>query len=1365
MTEDEGRVSPDDLFFRSVVDGYLANPRFLRRDWLTADLEARLRIPNCRFVLLIAEPGAGKSTFIAQLAHDHPEWLRYFIRRDQRTPLAGVGAHSFLLRLGYQLAALHPECFSQEQIRLTIEQRVGTVAEPGTVVGAEVKRVLASPFYQNVQNVLRIQQRVERTHGSVVGLRIEELVVDPGRLEISSLQQMALFDPARALLQRSGRQQLVILVDALDEIRYHNTRENILTWLTACPALPENVRFVLTSRPPDVALNTFLEKQAPSLQTLTVGAADHRVREDTRVYVQRLVSEEAVAAELAQLEMNVPEFAGRAVEKAGGNIGYLDALARGVDQAVARRDDQALQQLLALRDLPDEIEGLYAFFLHQIKSGVAQQSVEVEDPETGALRFRLAWPAVYAPILGLLAVAFAPLSLSQLRRLGGIAAAREDLVEAIDRLQQFLERVDGCYRLYHTTVAEFLTAPETATHSETSDLSVDPSRWHRQIVLAYRGTAPTWDRVDWHQVDEYGLLYLAGHLVALRDDPSFRREVHGLICQPFMREKFIRTHSYRAFAADVALAIDVAAASPSPEDMVQLVRHCLVDATLHESATDIPLSALYTLTLVGQAASARGYAALIKDAAKRITAYSLICAALVDRGEFQEAGDLVEQIGALAEASGDEIDTASALGWAALAFARIGNLDGAVRTARRALASGEGISVYTAAWTLALAGDMAEVEHAKAAGAPAAALADLARVVAVLADLGEIELAVTAATDLLDLSAHFEDTLPELRANTLSHAALALARSGENTVAARLVAVTTSVMEAAGWRYPESKAPALSNVAHALAYLGDREQAARVAAHVLEMVDSHLAGDLPHAVDALALVAPVLARLGDQARVVRLVESALTLAESRSMNLKQRASLLSDVAQALASVGEKDRAAELATSAVAVVEVFEMDAGVLSALARTFAHVGQIDWGVAVVGMIQDDWSRADALGGVLPALVEAGRTGQALALVSTSVAESTRADAVRGLLPALVSSGQIDQALSLARTITEYWHRLFTEMAADGLPQASLAMKRRDIPVVDALVGLVHALVEVGAKESAAAEARQLLAVTRRLENPLVKAEKLGDIARSMIQAECAEGFDQVVADARALSPADRARALAGLALALARAGQVEIAVKTADEAIAAAENIPPALLEGQGILVGKALALSRVAAALVHAGEGARAATIARQALAGYAKDSSVPLWPAPREAGLRLTGWALLRAEGVGQALVAAEALSKDEDRAHVLGGMAEALIQARDPDGLNRLSEAAATIADEGARASGLSQIAGALIQVGATVQGWEVWRTAVVTAQPAGSRRLFEVLRRTSTCLATIDGGETLWQMLEAVQDVAGWWTPGSRAYG
>ena len=59
-------------------------------------------------------------------------------------------------------------------------------------------------------------------------------------------------------LRAQGRTaRIVVLVDALDEIRYGPRGEDVLSWLAACPALPPNARFVLTARPDSDLLSVF----------------------------------------------------------------------------------------------------------------------------------------------------------------------------------------------------------------------------------------------------------------------------------------------------------------------------------------------------------------------------------------------------------------------------------------------------------------------------------------------------------------------------------------------------------------------------------------------------------------------------------------------------------------------------------------------------------------------------------------------------------------------------------------------------------------------------------------------------------------------------------------------------------------------------------------------------------------------------------------------------------------------------------------------------------------------------------------------------------------------------------------------------
>ncbi|MBN1136329.1 MAG: hypothetical protein JXM73_07075 [Anaerolineae bacterium] len=72
-------------------------------------------------------------------------------------------------------------------------QRITKVQADSEIIGAEVKRILASPFYQKV---VHIQQQVGRSGGRVVGLKVEELVVAPQLVDLSALRSMALRQPS-----------------------------------------------------------------------------------------------------------------------------------------------------------------------------------------------------------------------------------------------------------------------------------------------------------------------------------------------------------------------------------------------------------------------------------------------------------------------------------------------------------------------------------------------------------------------------------------------------------------------------------------------------------------------------------------------------------------------------------------------------------------------------------------------------------------------------------------------------------------------------------------------------------------------------------------------------------------------------------------------------------------------------------------------------------------------------------------------------------------------------------------------------------------------------------------------------------------
>lgn len=1160
-----------DLFNEALIRFYVDSPRFLRRDWLAAEVAAQLAKPDCRFVLLTAEPGAGKSTFMAQLAHDHPDWPRYFIRRDQVTPLGDVGTKSFLLRIGYQLVALYPHLFTQERVQIAVEQRIGTAAAGSEVIGAEVKRLLASPFYQKA---LQIQQHVERNAGRIVGLKVEELVVETRLLDLSDLQNMALLDPARALLKHDPAARIVILGDALDEIRYHPEMENVLAWLTNCPELPPNVRFVLSSRPLDDALKVFCQKQTPYLRTLAITPEDSRVRADVETYARRLASRPEVATELARLDRSADAFVVQAVTKANGNLGYLAAIERAVDAALARpggADMTTVRALLELSELPDELEGLYAFFLRQIKSEITQSKrvVPVQGQATEEQRYHDLWPAVYEPILGVLCIAFEPLTVAQIHRLAGISATGTYVSEAVDRLAQFMDQEDGRRRLYHATFIEFLTTASTREHSTNQDLFVDAVRWHRQAVAGYRGSATTWGDVDWSHVDDYGLRHLVEHLYALRNHPTLRQELYGLISKSFMQAKLIRYASHASFANDVVLSIGVAANDRSRDGAIQLVRDELILATLHTLTANVQPELLGVFAQVGEIDKALGYASLMRDAGQKSMAYCLIGEALVTQGNREVARWVLKQALEAGWTVRYGAPLAFTMARVAKALARAGANAQAVQLAKKAL----GI-----AWDV-------ETEREQTLG--------LNTVAPVLAQVGEFDtaraaakevhdreervLALTELTRSLAEARQFDQALATVdviedrgdRALALSAVAQALAEvcdKERTTEIANQALAAVNVLDSVYW-----KAFTLSSVALALSKVGDKHRAGQIAEQAVETAQVTMPDRWQ--IRLLIGAAEALLHAGKKARAAQIAQHALAISDEIGFDT-WRVEALVWWARSLMRAGDRKRATNFAKRAFKIASGMEIEAARVSALgvvAQDLARVGEIDQALVAAHRIEDDCERTDILRKIAEILVQAGDkkraaeiANQALATAQANVSQRYKASALRRI------------AEALANTVTR--HNLYRALSVSE-SIAPLLYKAA------ALIAVAQGFSRAGDSERAAGIADQALATAEQMKDDRYRASTLRKLAPAFARMG---NFDQGISIAEAIEDElNKASALSEVAGAIAQADDKKRALEVAGRALAVTE----AMSNNQRM---KSV-LYRLSEIFAHLGETERAAEIA--------------------------------------------------------------------------------------------------------------------------------------------------------------------------
>lgn len=528
----ETMPSNGDLFYESLIQSYVNAPRFVERSWLAERIEAMLAEPNCRFLLLTAEPGAGKTAFMAWLAHQHPNWCRYFIRRDQRTPLGDVGAHSFLLQVGFQLAAVHPDLFQQDQLKISVQQRIGTMDAASKAVGAEIDKLFASPFYQKV---IQIQQEVDHNQGNLTGIRIGEWYADNRSLPIENLEYWALIDPAITLRHFDQNQRIVVLVDALDELRYRDAEKSLLKWLADCPELPSNIRFILTSRPDDDLLNSFRGSQQPWLREMAIKdevfeedfkvqeQLSTKVREDLSSYAGSLVQISKVKVFLEENNQATDNFVKQVVDKANGNFGYLDAIGRAVDTAILQNQQDLLKDILKLSELPNKLQELYAFFLGKIKDAVGKEMVPVEVTED-EIGFVLVWSYIYKPILGILSVAREPLTPTQIQKLGLIQTEFDYVTAALERLRQFLDQLGNSYRLYHSTLPEFFTSPQTKDRTDYSYCYVDAVKQNQRIARYYS----RFDNSFWASTqDLYALRHLPLHLRHAKEIKSLCNLLRG----------------------------------------------------------------------------------------------------------------------------------------------------------------------------------------------------------------------------------------------------------------------------------------------------------------------------------------------------------------------------------------------------------------------------------------------------------------------------------------------------------------------------------------------------------------------------------------------------------------------------------------------------------------------------------------------------------------------------------------------------------------------------------------------------------------------------------------------------------------------
>ena len=464
----------NDLLFERVVSRHVDQASFISRSWLANRIKRHLTDPNCRFVLLTGEPGVGKSGMIAWLARRHPDALRYFIRSDSVSPLASGTARAVLTSFGHQLAARMPGLIPLSGVDISVEQRADRVPADGRLTGIHAGELAVSPFWPTA---VKVTQQAGEVVGGVVGIEADRVIADENLIELGELERMALRDPAARLAAAEPQQRILILIDALDELRFQPGGGSLLDWLASCAELPGNVRIVLSARPDPNLLDRFRSAQRQWLREEPVDPRDPLARNDVGSYLAEALPEHATAERIA--------------ERAAGNFQYAVAYVRAIESL-------GPELLTTPDELPADLNALYSHFLILISDGTRDMRVPGEDGG-----WQPAWPTIYLPVLAVLAIARGPLKPDEIAVLAGLRADREWLDDALGRLSQFLTSDDGLIQLFHASMAEFLVSAK-----------VDAMTWNRRVVdhaKARYGDA-------WDTASPYVRRYLAAHAAAADTD-------------------------------------------------------------------------------------------------------------------------------------------------------------------------------------------------------------------------------------------------------------------------------------------------------------------------------------------------------------------------------------------------------------------------------------------------------------------------------------------------------------------------------------------------------------------------------------------------------------------------------------------------------------------------------------------------------------------------------------------------------------------------------------------------------------------------------------------------------------------------------
>ena len=1139
------------------------------RGWLDELVQQFISGGGSRHLVIIGEPGVGKSAYIAHLA-DTYNCPRYFTRPRQELEvhIVGADARHFLVSVGHQLGQKYGAEIFGEGVVIEGEVDVRRASDRADAAGVFIDEAHLSPFRQLL---IRGLVRSDEAGGEsqLAGVRIKHLIDSAYKMPPQALIHEALLDPLSKIRDLYPDEMVVLLVDGLD-VSLQQTEAKLVDLIPAA----ENLRAVMTSRPGQ-HLSGFRSRDKIALSetgdvevdALSQSHLDCN-RADARAYVANVVNNDPdIAPAVLRARVSSRRYTDTVAERCDGNFLYLRHFFTSL-----REDLRAgrVSDFLRVGGVPTGLHDFYrAILIRRIRGDLGDE----------------VWENTYMPVLGVLAVAREPLPVERLAEFSSVAV--RPLRGVLRRIEQFRDEVptpEGwAYRFYHSSFAEYLLNTKI-----NRDYPLDASEWDAAIVQHYRGDVAGWETIDWTNVDDYGLRHIGQHVAALADAPSYRQELYRLLSRPFMREKRSRYGSFVPFASDVSSAIGLASRREPPE-LVELTRASLLYARLGSLAGNIPVAALGALVRIGEVAQAREYADLRESPGDRVTALLAIAEAFVDEDRADAAAPYLEEaLGVVSQLRNEEAGEAShALSLALMLSGSIeqaatrGDLADQERGRRNALLSGVALgfararmaaraleivdsmevddfrdgAVLAVVQALASGGDKTGALQAAEKFVPEGWLRGtedptddqvLAAAATALATAGKTDDALAVAESL-------EDGL--LRVRTIAAVASFLDQREMTATADALSSLASDALDPAVRAFLLADAAALRvklDQTHRAVEVA--EQAARAAADV---------GDPSLRANCLAAVAAIGARAGAEALMVDACKQALASAKEVAEPRERMLTLLAvGVAFAEAEAFDFVRCVLLAMGDPEDNDHSDgpsNEATETNEVAALLSKFMQGDRGVAV------KQTQRQALGTLAAALARKGSPELSVEAADVLSDQQSRDDVLANVVAGLGSIGKADAALEVSELIRDAWTRISAVAQVAYSLSGVEEEKERARQLTNAVVDSLETLAEESTlrRDAALSVFVKWFAHLERFERARVAAEMIGDEGarwRAVIdvaQAEASAGAHQRAKDSAEIvvriiegyeSDFWRASAASHAAELLARSGQVDAALRAAD-------------------------------------------------------------------------------------------------------------------------------------------------------------------------------------------------------------------------